>query len=68
MTRDRSLAERGVNILAFQAYERDGQSLIRMMVDDPASGKKVLDADRITTPKRRLRRVRFHIARVSYPA
>jgi hypothetical protein len=34
-------------MLAFQAYERDGQSLIRMVVDDPASAKKRLDADRI---------------------
>jgi hypothetical protein len=43
----RSLAERGVNILAFQAYEREGQSLIRMVVDDPTSAKKLLDGDRI---------------------
>ena len=43
----RSLAEHGVNILAFQAYEREGQSLIRMVVDDPASAKRLLDADRL---------------------
>jgi len=43
----RTLAERDVNILAFQAYEREGQSLIRMVVDDPATAKKLLDADRI---------------------
>ena len=43
----RPLAERDVNILAFQAFEREGQSLIRMVVDDPATAKKLLDADRI---------------------
>ena len=43
----RSLAERGVNILAFQAYEREGRSLIRMVVDDPTSAKKLLDGDHI---------------------
>ena len=43
----RALAEREVNILAFQGYEREGQSLIRMVVDDPATAKKLLDADRI---------------------
>jgi len=43
----RSLAQGAVNILAFQAYEREGQSLIRMVVDDPARAKELLDADRI---------------------
>ena len=36
-----------MNIIAFQTYEREGQSLIRMVVDDPASAKGLLDADRI---------------------
>ena len=43
----RPLVERDVNILAFQAFEREGQSLIRMVVNDPATAKKLLDADRI---------------------
>jgi hypothetical protein len=43
----RLLADGGVNIIAFQTFEREGQSLIRMVVDDPASAKKLLDADRI---------------------
>ena len=43
----RPLAERDVNILAFQAFEREGQSVIRMVVDDPATAKKLLDAERI---------------------
>jgi hypothetical protein len=43
----RLLADRNVNVLAFQAFEREGQSLIRMVVDDVASAKKLLDADRL---------------------
>ncbi len=37
-----SLAERGVNILAFQSYVEDGESLARLLVDDPAGAKAVL--------------------------
>jgi hypothetical protein len=37
-----SLAERGVNILAFQSYVEEGESLARVLVDDPASAKAVL--------------------------
>ena len=43
----RPLADRDVNILAFQAFEREGQSVIRMVVDDHATAKKLLDAERI---------------------
>ena len=39
-----TLAERDVNILAFQGYEREGQSLIRIVVGDPATAKNLLDA------------------------
>ncbi len=42
-----TVAEGDVNILAFQAYEREGQAVIRMVVNDPATAKKLLDADRI---------------------
>ncbi|MGA2597972.1 MAG: ACT domain-containing protein [Bryobacteraceae bacterium] len=37
-----ALAERGVNILAFQSFVDEGESLARMFVDDPATAKKVL--------------------------
>ena len=37
-----ALAERGVNILAFQSYVEDGESLARLLVDDPNSAKAVL--------------------------
>ena len=37
-----TLAERGVNILAFQSYVEEGESLARCVVDDPAGAKAVL--------------------------
>jgi hypothetical protein len=37
-----ALAERGVNILAFQSFVEEGESLARLLVDDPASAKTVL--------------------------
>jgi len=37
-----ALAERGVNILAFQSYVEEGESLARILVDDPAGAKVVL--------------------------
>ena len=37
-----ALAERGVNILAFQSYVEEGESLARILVDNPAASKKVL--------------------------
>jgi hypothetical protein len=37
-----ALAERDVNILAFQSYVEEGESLARIVVDNPAASKKVL--------------------------
>lgn len=37
-----ALAARGVNILAFQSYVEEGESLARLLVDDPASAMAVL--------------------------
>src|SRR5450755_4747786 len=37
-----ALAERGVNILAFQSYVVEGESLARLLVDDAAGAKAVL--------------------------
>lgn len=37
-----ALAEHGVNILAFQSYVEEGESLARLLVDDPAGAKAVL--------------------------
>ena len=37
-----ALAERGVNVLAFQSYVEEGESLARCVVDDPVSAQKIL--------------------------
>jgi hypothetical protein len=37
-----ALAERGVNIPAFQSYVEEGESLVRFLADDMASAKAVL--------------------------
>ena len=37
-----AMAERGVNILAFQSYVEEGESLARFLADDAASAKAVL--------------------------
>ena len=37
-----ALAESGVNILAFQSYVEGRESLVRILVDNPASAKVVL--------------------------
>jgi len=37
-----ALAERGVNIVAFQSYVEEGESLARFVVSDPAAAKSVL--------------------------
>ena len=37
-----ALAQRGVNILAFQSYVEEGESLARLLVDDPARAVDVL--------------------------
>ena len=42
-----ALAERGVNVLAFQSYVEEGESLARMVVDDPTSANAVLGSLRM---------------------
>ena len=42
-----ALAERGVNILAFQSYVEERESLIRFLSDDPAAAKAVLGSLRM---------------------
>ena len=37
-----ALADRGLNILAFQSYVEEGESLARLIVDDPRTAKTVL--------------------------
>jgi hypothetical protein len=42
-----ALAERGVNILAFQSFVEEGESLARLLVDDPVSAMAVLGGLRL---------------------
>lgn len=42
-----SLAERGVNVLAFQSYVEEGESLARAVVDNPAAAQAVLGKLRV---------------------
>jgi hypothetical protein len=43
----RALADRGVNILAFQSFPIGGKSITRFVVDNPTTAKTVLDAERM---------------------
>jgi hypothetical protein len=42
-----ALAERGVNILAFQSYVEEGESLARFLVDNQAAAKSALGSLRM---------------------
>ena len=42
-----ALAERGVNILGFQSYVEEGESLTRFVADDPAAAKTLLGSMRM---------------------
>ncbi len=44
----RALADRGVNIVAFQSIPSERKSLVRIVVDNPTTAKAVLDAERLT--------------------
>jgi hypothetical protein len=44
----RALADRDVNILAFQSIPLQGESLVRLVVNDPAAAKQVLDGERLS--------------------
>ena len=44
----RALADRGVNILAFQSCPSEGKSLVRIVVDNPTTARTVLGNERAT--------------------
>lgn len=44
----RGLAEWRVNILAFYSFCSEGKGLVRVVVDDPATAKRVLEAEHLT--------------------
>lgn len=41
------LADRGVNILAFESMPFEGKSLVRFVVDNPTTAKSVLDSQKL---------------------
>jgi hypothetical protein len=45
----RALAERGVNVIAFEAFPREGQSssTVRLVVDNPTNTKAVLNSQHV---------------------
>jgi len=55
----RALAERGVNILAFQSFRTEGAATTRMVVDTPLAAKKVLDNERLTYTEAEVAQVKF---------
>lgn len=48
----RALAERGVNIVAFEAWPAQGNSEVRLVVDNPTSAKTALDNQKIDYSER----------------
>jgi hypothetical protein len=55
----RALADRGVNIVAFQAFPTEGESVVRMVVDNPSSAKPVLDAQNLRYTETEVAQVRL---------
>ena len=55
----RALAERGVNILAFQSFPTGKESLVRFVVDNPTTAKSVLDAQRLTYTEAEIAQVKL---------
>jgi len=43
-----ALADRSVNIFAFQIFPAEGKSYVRMVVDNPTAVKTVLESQRLT--------------------
>ena len=43
-----ALADRSVNILAFQSFPSEGKSVVRLIVDNPTTAKTALDTERHT--------------------
>jgi hypothetical protein len=53
----RALAERNVNIIAFQAAPVEGKSLVHLVVDNPTTAKTVLDSERLSYKETEVARV-----------
>ena len=55
----RVLADRGVNVLAFQSLSTQGSSLVRLVVDNPTTAKAVLDIQRLPYTEAEVAQVRL---------
>jgi hypothetical protein len=55
----RTLADRSVNILAFQSIPSEGKSLVRLVVDNPTAAKSVLDAQKLTYTEAQVAQVKL---------
>jgi len=55
----RALADRGVNILAFQSFPAEGKSTVRLVVDNPTTAKTVLDSQRLTSTEADVAQIRL---------
>jgi hypothetical protein len=55
----RALADQGVNILAFQSIPLEKKSLVRLVVDNPASAKSVLDNQRLEYTETEVAQAKF---------
>jgi hypothetical protein len=55
-----ALAGRGVNVLGFQSYVEERESLVRIVVDDPAAAKAVLGGLRMIFEETEVAVVRVH--------
>ena len=52
-----AIADRGVNILAFQSNPSNGKGLVHVVADNPINAKKVLDAERLTYTEKEIAQV-----------
>jgi hypothetical protein len=55
----RALADRGVNILAFQSIPLEGESLVRLVVNNPAIAKQVVDSQRLSCTETEVAQVKL---------
>ena len=53
----RRLADRGVNILALQSTPFEGQSQVRLVVDNASTAKTVLDSERVSYKEEKIAQV-----------
>jgi hypothetical protein len=55
----RALADRGVNILAFQSFPFEEESVVRFVVDNPTTAKSVLDGQKLEYTETEVAQARF---------